>query len=159
VITPPPSVYAGWGSDATISVDAEHLLALSQQVQTQLQGIGNDLTTIFNTLTDLKLGWAGQSAQEAQDFFDRLDACLTVLYGKNGDQQSEQNSILGRVAIALNFAGNNYLAAEDAIVDLYYFTGSVSDTAIWNSHNNPNPGAPGTQNISDPTFTAISETF
>lgn len=160
MITPAPAVYAGPGADATISVDAELLLSFSKQVLVQLQGIGSDISTIFSTLDELQLGWAGQTADEAKDFFDRLQACLTVLYGKDGDQGSEQNSMLGRVAGALDSAGNNYLAAEDAIVDLFYFTGSVSDTAIWNTHNGVGGGSGGgSTDITDPKFTSIAETF
>jgi hypothetical protein len=160
VITPAPAVYAGGGANATIQVDAELLLNLSKQVLGQLEGISSDISTIFTTLKGLELGWAGQTAEEAKEFYDRLDACLTVLYGKSGDKDGFKNSILGRVAQALETAGDNYLGAEDFAVDIFYFTGAVSDTAIWDTHNgkthgsgNPNP------TITDPNFTAISESY
>ncbi|GAA1226426.1 hypothetical protein GCM10009665_16210 [Kitasatospora nipponensis] len=159
MIQPPPAVYAGSGADATISVDPELLLALSKQVLVQLQGIGSDITTIFTTLKELQLGWAGQTADEAQEFFERLEVCLTALYGAANDKNGEQNSMLGRVAAALDIAGNNYLGAEDAIVDLFYFTGSVSDTSIWNAHNGKGGGGGGDTPITDPNFTAITESY
>jgi hypothetical protein len=155
VIPVAPAVYADDGSDAVISVDGELLISLSQQVQTMLDGINQDVTTIFTTLNGLALGWAGQTATEAQDFFDRLDACMTVLYGKDGDQTSEQNSMLGRVSVALDLAGTNYLQAEDAIVSLFTVSGSVSDTNL-KQHGS---GTPGTTDITDPTFTSVAETF
>jgi hypothetical protein len=160
VITPAPAVYAGSGSGTSIMVDPELLVNLGKQVLGLLEGIGSDISTLFTTLKNLELGWAGQTAEEAQEFFDRLDACLTALYGKAGSADAK-DSLMGRVATALDIAGNNYLAAEDAIVDLFYFTGSVSDTAIWDSHNGKGGGGGGNPNspITDPNFTAISETY
>jgi uncharacterized protein YukE len=158
-ITPPPDTYAGSGGASTIIVDPEMLLNFSKQVLSLVDGIGSDISTLFTTLKGLQLGWAGQTADEAQDYFDRLDACMTVLYGKAGDQNSGQTSLMGRIASGLDIAGNNYLAAEDAIVDLFYFTGSVSDTAIWNGHNHPTGGIPGNSPINDPNFSSISETY
>ncbi|MFE0462668.1 WXG100 family type VII secretion target [Kitasatospora sp. NPDC058965] len=158
MITPAPAVYAGAGSGTTIAVDPELLVNLGKQVLGMLEGIGADVAGIFTTLGDLELGWAGQTADEAKEFFDRLDACLTALYGRAGDADSAKTSLVGRVAAALDIAGNNYLAAEDAIVDLFYFTGSVSDTAIWDSHNGKGGGG-GDTAITDPGFTAIGETY
>ncbi|GAA2745992.1 hypothetical protein [Kitasatospora cinereorecta] len=160
MITPPPATYAGGGANATIQVDAELLLNFSKQILVQLQSLSSSVSTIFATLKELELGWAGQTAEEAQEFFARLEACLDVLYGKPGDKDGFKGSILGRVAQAMEVAGDNYLAAEDFVVDLFYFTGSQSDTNIWNAHNGKNPPS-GNPNptINDPNFTAISETY
>lgn len=157
MIPTPPATYAGSGSNAVISVDAELLVNFSKQINVALGIIADDLTTIFGTLNNLQLGWAGQSATEAQDFFDRLDACLTVLYGKSGDTASEDSSMLGRVSNALNTAGNNYLSTEDWIISTFK---AVSDAL-----NAPNPNAnsttppPPQTPVTDSTISAISETF
>jgi uncharacterized protein YukE len=151
VIPTPPATYAGSGSNAVISVDAELLVNFSKQVNAALGIIGDDLTTIFGTLNNLQLGWAGQSATEAQDFFDRLDACLTALYGKSGDTTSADNSMLGRVSNALNIAGNNYLATEDWIISKF---DAVSKALSSGSTTNPPSFTP----VTDSTKSAISET-
>lgn len=153
MIPTPPVIYAGSGSDAVISVDAELLVGLSTKVNDSLQVIGDDLKTIFDTLNNLKLGWAGQTATEAQDFFDRLDACMTVLYGKSGDTTSEENSMLSRVSNALKVAGNNYLGTEDWIISTF---SSVS--AAMNAGGGPATGAASFTPVTDPTESAISET-
>ncbi|AEW94672.1 MULTISPECIES: WXG100 family type VII secretion target [Streptomycetaceae] len=162
MIDPAPHDYAtgpagGARTSAVIQVDATLLRSFGKEVETYLKDIGDDVTTIFTTLKELKLGWAGRTQQEAEDFFDRLDACLTALYGKSGDEASEKSSLLTRVAGGLQIAGANYLSAEDDIVKLFSTSGlGTSDP------NAPKPGPYDSHtwtNENDPTKSSVSENF
>ncbi|MEU3710932.1 hypothetical protein [Streptomyces catenulae] len=117
----PPVTYGQVGGvHATISVDGEALRTYGEQIGGPdgggglVEDLGNEVSKIFKALSDLQVGWAGKTEEEAGAFFRRLDACMTSLFGKSGDTESQTNSVLARVAFSLTLAGNNYLAAEDA---------------------------------------------
>ncbi|TSB21407.1 hypothetical protein OG422_25365 [Streptomyces sp. NBC_01525] len=145
------------GAHAFISVDGEALRTYGEQIGGPdgagglVSDLGDEVSKIFKSLTDLQLGWAGQTQEEAGAFFQRLDACMTSLFGKGGDTQSQANSVLARVAFSLTLAGNNYLSAEEAAYQ--EFGAFASQLLSWGG------GGGNPENVTDGTKSAIGETF
>ncbi|MCB5906947.1 hypothetical protein [Streptomyces pinistramenti] len=150
----------GASNNATIEVDAQLLRVFGAQIGGPdgagglIENLSTQVGTIFHVLGDLKLGWAGQTQQEAEDFFTRLDACMTSIFGKADNEASQGNSVLARVAVGLTAAGNNYLTAEDTVVK--EFTDFATQIG---GGSGGEGGGGGSQSITDPKVTAISETF
>ncbi|MFE7121116.1 hypothetical protein ACFU99_37380 [Streptomyces sp. NPDC057654] len=142
--------------NATIDVDGELLRKLGEEVggskaspEGYVAMLSSDVSMIFTTLEQLKLGWAGKTQQEAEEFFNRLNACISHMFGNSKNEDSVRNSVLARVASALQLAGTNYLAAEDAVVKEF------NDFAAQMNGE----GGGGQSSITDPKETAISETY
>ncbi|MFF9478627.1 hypothetical protein [Streptomyces sp. NPDC014733] len=155
----PPVVYGQvGGAHLSIRVDGEALRTYGEQIGGPdgggglVEDLGNEVAKIFHALTDLQVGWAGKTQEEAGAFFARLDACMTSLFGKGGDTESQANSVLARVAFSLTLAGNNYLAAEEA--SYQEFGAFASQLLSWGGGGGGNP-----ENVTDPTKSAIGETF
>jgi hypothetical protein len=70
--------------------------------------VGN-INTIWNGLA---LGWAGTTADEAQDFNDRWNAAITGLFGTPADTSS---GALPKIADAVGMAALNYGETEDTV--------------------------------------------
>ncbi|MFF9479620.1 WXG100 family type VII secretion target [Streptomyces sp. NPDC014733] len=147
-------------NNAQISVDAQMLRVYSAQLGgTDGSGglvadIATQISTINTVMSELKLAWAGQTKEEVESFYDRWDACMTDLFGKQGDEASGANAVLPRIAFSLGAAGNNYLHAEDNIVK--EFTEFKTQISADGSGSDPN-AAP--KSINDPNMTAIAETY
>ncbi|WP_399083916.1 hypothetical protein ACGH2B_03560 [Streptomyces sp. BBFR2] len=157
----PPVTYGQvGGAHLSISVDGEALRTYGEQIGGPdgggglVEDLGDQVSTIFKALDDLQLGWAGKTQQEAGVFFERLDACLTHLFGKGGDTESQANSVLARVAFSLTLAGNNYLSAEEA--SFQEFGDFASQLLSW-SWGQSGGGSP--ENVTDSTKSAIGEIF
>ncbi|MFD6420368.1 WXG100 family type VII secretion target [Streptomyces sp. NPDC060198] len=157
---PQPDLDAPYASaagvvDGTITVDGSHLVALANTVGGPdgsgglVEQITDTLRTLFDTLDSLQLGWQGDTQAEAQEFADRLSACLATLLGTS--DEDAKYSVLNRVSVALSGAGNNYLLAEDAVVKMF--------TEFGNALASGGGGAATPVSITDVTQTAISETF
>ncbi|MGW1838343.1 WXG100 family type VII secretion target [Streptomyces sp. NPDC002067] len=161
--TPDPPVTYGQagptGVHAHIEVDGELLRTTGEQVGGLdgggglVEDIGSQVSQIFKSLAELQLGWAGETQQEAEAFFRRLDACMTSLFGKSGNKDSQANSVLARTAFSLTLAGNNYLSAEDAIFK--EFGDFASQLLSWGGTG----GSGQKENVADPTRSAIGEVF
>ncbi|GAA3189872.1 MULTISPECIES: hypothetical protein [Streptomyces] len=155
----PPVTYGQvGGAHLSIRVDGEALRTYGEQIGGPdgggglVEDLGNEVSKIFKALTDLQVGWAGRTEEEAGAFFRRLDACLTSLFGKGGDSESQANSVLARVAFSLTLAGNNYLAAEDA--SYQEFGDFASQLLSWGGSGGGNP-----EDVTDATKSAIGEKF
>ncbi|MFI7102503.1 WXG100 family type VII secretion target [Streptomyces sp. NPDC050161] len=150
--------------NTSINVDAEVLRALGAKVAgTDGQGglvgdISTQVSTIFSTLQELELGWAGATQAEAEDFFTRLEACMTTAFGNEKNPESEKTSVIARTAQALSASGANYLHAEDVIIK--EFT-DFSNQMNGNGSSSPQPddGVIHGTAFGDPSVTAISETY
>ncbi|MFG2226735.1 WXG100 family type VII secretion target [Streptomyces sp. NPDC048644] len=154
-----PVVYGQVGGvHAKITVDGELLRTYGEQIGGPdggggyVEDLGSQVSRLFKALGALQLGWAGQTQEEAESFFRRLDACMTSLFGKTGDEQSQANSVLARVAFSLTLAGNNYLSAEDAISK--EFGDFASQLLSWGGGGDGKK-----ENATDANKTAIGEIF
>ncbi|MEU3708679.1 WXG100 family type VII secretion target [Streptomyces catenulae] len=147
-------------NNAQISVDAQMLRVFSTQLGGTdgsgglVANLATQINTINTVMSQLKLAWAGRTKEEVESFYDRWDACMTDLFGKEGDAASSENAVLPRIAFSLGAAGNNYLRAEDSIVK--EFTDFKTQISGDGSGADPN-AAP--KDINDPKMTAIAETY
>ncbi|WP_157756800.1 WXG100 family type VII secretion target [Plantactinospora sp. KBS50] len=82
----------------------------------QAKVIGDALGRIHDTWEGLALGWAGTTAQEAQDFSSRWNAALTGLFGS---REHPENGALPRIAKAVGMAALNYAETEDTVLQMF----------------------------------------
>ncbi|TSB32514.1 hypothetical protein [Streptomyces benahoarensis] len=156
-------VYGARGANnAQINVDAQLLRIFSSQLGGTdgtgglVENLVSQISTINAVMGGLKLAWAGRTKDEVEAFYERWDACMTDLFGKQGDDASAQNAILPRIAFSLGAAGNNYLRAEDNIVkEFTEFKNQINA----DSGGEGGGGTTSPQSISDPSMTAIAETY
>jgi len=110
--------------------------------------IVDNILAIQQVITDQKLGWAGQTKDEATAFFQRWQTVMTSLFGS---KDTPDAGSITRVAMAIQIAANNYNSAVDGAVNTF------------NSIANP---ASGTTSLSAPSSTptwwsqtAVAEVF
>lgn len=110
---------------------------------------------IDDAVVGLKLGWAGQTADEAQAFSTRWQGAMQKLFGAPGD---EIDGTLSRVAMAIGSAGKNYDQTEDGIGQMLKQLVSGMQPAAASGDDTayiPPPGNP----VNQPWQGAVSETF
>ncbi|MFJ3756471.1 WXG100 family type VII secretion target [Streptomyces sp. NPDC090080] len=62
---------------SALGEDGKKLLALANE-------LGDSVVRINNTVSDLKLAWVAESANEAQEFQDRWNRVMSQMFGDNG---------------------------------------------------------------------------
>jgi hypothetical protein len=113
-----------------IRVDPDDLYTQVGRLATAGKLIGDTLTAMVGVWNNLRLGWVGNSATEAQDFNTELNNAFTELFG------SSDGSVVGafqRVADSVGIASINYGEAEQGIEQMFMSLvnalGSSSSTA------------------------------
>ena len=71
---------------------------------------------IHTAWNGLKLGWAGTTADEAQDFNERWNAALAELFGS---KEHPGQSVLSKIAVAVQTAAMNYAVAEHGVLKMF----------------------------------------
>jgi uncharacterized protein YukE len=100
----------------TMTVNPGLLQMSGDMIQDAAEDIVTALNTIDNTLSNLQLGWAGQTAQEAEDFGDQWMAAMTGLFGNANNPKS---GVMDQVIVALLTAAGNFSNAEDAVISMF----------------------------------------
>ncbi|GAA4620328.1 hypothetical protein GCM10023196_003880 [Actinoallomurus vinaceus] len=126
------------------------LVSHTNNIVASNQNIVDALSTINKTLSDLNLGWAGKTSQEAKDFGDRWNAVMKELFGTEDEPSI---GALNLIATGLYTAAGTFAQAEHALMD--FFGNFVN--ALWSSTGGGSGGAP--QSITDATMTAVTETW
>jgi hypothetical protein len=80
------------------------------------QYISDSVNRVVQIWNDLKLGWVGDTAQEAQDFNDRWSESIRELFGTGADSTS---GILSQIAGGIAMASVNYGQAEDVVTTMF----------------------------------------
>ena len=110
-----PSNYDDAG--ITISVDPNSLYQYaSSEIPGHIKNFTESISRIvgvWKKLNDNKVGWAGKSASEAQDFDSRWSTAVSGLFGTDSDPSS---GVLAKIAVAVAQAAENYGVAEGTIV-------------------------------------------
>lgn len=116
------------------------------------------LQRIGETLTNLKVGWAGQTADEAEAFGTKWQLAAQQLFGGTGDAA---DGSLVRVAVAIAAAGNNYNHAEDGISQMLsqLIQGMQPGPASSDDSGFPAYIPPPAEETTLPWQGAVSETF
>jgi hypothetical protein len=78
--------------------------------------IMDNVLAIEQIMSDLKLGWAGQTSDEAKAFMDKWNAAMTALFGS---KDMKNSGSLVRVAMALQGAAFNYANATDGVMSIF----------------------------------------
>jgi hypothetical protein len=127
-------------SGASIKIDPD---AVYQSATVTMPALGAEISDsvsrVVQIWNDLKLGWVGNTAQEAQDFNDRWSASIGQLFGAAGDPST---GILSKITAGVAMAGVNYGQAEDVVTNMFNQT---SDALIWGSGSSgsSDSGSPG----------------
>lgn len=127
-------------------VAPDDLVTHGNNIKNHNQDIADSLTNIVNVLSALQLGWAGKTAEEAKDFGDKWDAVATELFGtKDHPEQGVLNTIVGGVLTVADL----FSRTDNALFDFFnHFAEDLGGS-----------GGGARENITDPTKTAVTETW
>lgn len=112
---PAPANY----NDTTMLIDVDPTTLwgyADTDIPTQAQAIAEAIGRIHGVWDGLALGWAGTTADEAQDFNDRWNTALTQLFGSDAHPA---DGALPRIARAVGMASLNYAATEDSVYQMF----------------------------------------
>jgi hypothetical protein len=133
VIVGPPGNYDDAGILLRVDPDTLYSYATVDMTQ-ESQVIVDAINNIVGIWNNLKLSWAGTTAEEAQDFSNRWNSAVEALFGT---QDKPEDGAFPRLADAVDYASINYGVAEDAIVRMFQ--------SLTNGLNSPPHGTPPTR--------------
>jgi hypothetical protein len=147
---PVPGQYDTAG--ATIKVAPDNVF---QSATVAIPGLGKEIADSVNRVVqiwnDLKLGWVGTTATEAQDFNDRWAADISQLFGSPaeilGETAGYTPGILNQLATGIAMAATNYGQAEDVVTSMFNQT---ADALVQGPRGRLGKGVP--QPPADPTW-------
>jgi hypothetical protein len=112
---PPPANYDSAG--LVIRVDPTALWGYAQtDMPAEAHTVSDALGRINTVWQGLALGWAGTTADEAQDFNDRWNAALGALFGT---PEAPDSGALPKIAYAVGMAALNYGGTEDVVKTMF----------------------------------------
>ena len=112
--TKPPANYGERSSD--FAANPSLMWASARNVQTYIDAVVDEWLKIAKIWEDLKISWAGQSAEAAQELNERLRKLQVELFGRpKTDAQSELPGILTEVRAAADRAAQIYDTTETNI--------------------------------------------
>jgi hypothetical protein len=140
---------ADYDSVQAFIVSPSDILAHARNIEADSQSISDSLGTIVDTLQSLNLGWAGKTAEEANDFGDRWTAVAQELFGTDANPEKGALNIVldGVYIVASLFAG-----AEQGLKD--FFNNMTTALAGDGGGDSGHPDG-----ITDVTMTAVTETW
>jgi hypothetical protein len=107
-----------------------HVVPFTDMIVQAFDGIGA-------TLSDLKLGWVGKTAEEA-DLYKR--SWTTVMTTFFGNPDTGEQSVLDRVVQCAGIASLNFAGTEDNLVDMWNkMTAGFSDTSAADTSSSAPP--------------------
>ncbi len=105
--------------------------------------IGDHISAVVQIWNSLKLSWAGHTADEAHDFFNRWNADITKLFGTEDDPA---RGVINKITTGVEIASTNYGEAEDYVTSMFTkFTENIDNPP----HADPNPN----RDLDDPPIT------
>jgi uncharacterized protein YukE len=107
-----PSNYDDSGMMIRVDPDSLYRYA-TVDISNRAEALANSIENIVQVWNDLKLGWAGDTASEVQDFFDQWNHAVDRLFGTKDDAGS---GALPRIADGVDLASVNYGEAEDVVI-------------------------------------------
>jgi hypothetical protein len=117
---PVPGTYDNAG--ISIKVDPDSIFQLATDTIPSLgEDVANSIDRVVQIWNDLKIGWVGHTAQEAQDFNDRWTTSIGELFG---GKDGSAGGILAQIADGIAMAGSNYGQAEDVVTNMFNQTAS-----------------------------------
>jgi hypothetical protein len=111
---------------ASIKIDPDNVY---QSATVAVPALGAEIADSVNRVvqiwSDLKLGWVGNTAQEAQDFNDRWSASIGALFGGAGST----SGVLSDISDGIARASVNYGQAEDVVTNMFSHTASSLESS------------------------------
>lgn len=166
--TPAAPMPADYDS-AVFNVDLVGLAVCIPAMTALINDISDDVVAVVNVISNLTLGWAGDTAAEVTAFFDAWNAAVTVLVGNDDPNATvAQSGTLNILAGALTTAMNNYDQTETVLVQQFQQfaqaltggTGGASDPYVTvGSAKTGGAIAKLPAGVSDNLVSAVAETF
>jgi hypothetical protein len=138
---------------SNIYIDPDGLKTKADALLGHAQNVVDSLTNITNTLTNLQLGWAGQTADEARDFGDRWEAVMGELFG-SGDHP--EDGVMNAIVDGLLVTRGDFSKAEHALEQM--FTQFSNDLASGGGRGSGTPSS-APPSINDLNYTATTEIY
>lgn len=135
----------------SLSVEPDKLKTIADNLTADAKDVSASVLNIANTLSDLQLGWNGQSAQEADDFSKQWEAVMTELFGTDNDPSK---GVLNAIVDGLLTARGGFSKTEQALVQM--FSKFKEQLQAGGSGDTPTSAPP---SMNDTNMTAITETF
>jgi hypothetical protein len=138
-------VHADYDRVDSFHVSPDDLVTHGNNIKNHNQDIADSLTNIVNVLSDLHLGWAGKTSEEAKAFGHKWEAVAEELFGT---KDHPENGVLNAIAAGVLTVADVFSKTEHTWAD--YFNGFA--TALMGG------GGDGKHdNQLDPTKTAVTE--
>ncbi|WP_331760204.1 WXG100 family type VII secretion target (plasmid) [Streptomyces sp. NBC_01471] len=142
---------------ALIAVDPHELNVHARSLHHHVDEISQSVQRIVDAMFHLKLGWAGKTSDEVQDFIRRWNHVMAELFGTEKDQMS---GALNAMAAGAQSACYAYDGAEEALVKMFdQLTSAVSGGASAGETAAGSIVSWATGSRQDGTKTAITETW
>lgn len=109
------SIPANYDS-SSLSIDPGSINETAQNIENLVDAIELGVEAISQTLSDLTLSWAGQSASQAQQYNDEWNNAVTKLLGS---QQDPSSGALNSLINGINYAAQNYSETENSIQGMF----------------------------------------
>jgi uncharacterized protein YukE len=134
-------------------VNPNELKGYARSLRDDANDIVNNINDIQNTFGDLKLGWAGKTADEAESFNDQWNSTMKELFGTKDDPGT---GVLSAILMGVTAAASGYAYTEQAISTMFrQFSAQLSGAGQPSDGTQPSP----TQDITDTDTTAVTETW
>lgn len=124
-----PTDYDTAGETSTLTINPYELWQNPHVFMAiQIAEIEESWGKIGKTWSDLRLGWTGSSAEEAEKFNDRLQDAQNEMFGLAGETEDESKpGILRLLRYRAVQASSNYASADDGVLRLFNeFTDSLT---------------------------------
>ncbi len=139
-------------NSVTLSMTPSEISQTSLALQFAVEEVASSLEVINATITDLALGWAGNTAAQAKDFVDQWLAAMTSLFGS---QDGATKGVLDEVVTILATAAGDYSGAEQAVVSMF---SSLSSALAPGSGGSDNSALiPAGTSVTDGSLSAVGE--
>ncbi|MEV0473637.1 WXG100 family type VII secretion target [Streptomyces prunicolor] len=133
--------------NAIIFADPQALSTHARNLHTHSSDVAKSIKRLTDTIFNLKLGWAGKTQTEVNDFVTRWNDLMTQLFGTDADPTS---GALNAMAMGTQAACDAFDGAEEVLVTMFNkFTAATAGSGS----SDTTPSAP-----LDNTQTAITET-
>ncbi|MEV6598527.1 hypothetical protein AB0M36_16865 [Actinoplanes sp. NPDC051346] len=128
-VAPPDDYNGGQKIDVSPSQIYDYCVSLDSTIN----DINAQMKSISDTWQGLKLGWAGQTETEVDDFNTKWDAAMLEMFGDpKADPKKTQpqgQSALSKIQGLVKAAAHNYARSEDSLCrDFLQFGGGLAGT-------------------------------
>ena len=137
-------VIPGNYDSVTITVNMDELNTAAQNIVGQCTIIGDYLTMINKTLSDLRLAWTGPAATDADEVNANWNNLMTELFGTQADPKT---GILNILAGGVSTGVTNYASNDWGIASMFSTFYNAFPASSGNASNSPPPDT--TQSVFD----------